>query len=138
CQPDHRSPRRLNKWAREFQRPPDTDFTDHSRAPLRSPRRLTPEVEQVIVATRQALEAGATPATRYGLLGAPAIWGQLQRLQVEPLPSAATIQRVLAHRGLTHPVGAGHDAGHYPLPSARENKPPPATDNLTTPPRGGR
>jgi hypothetical protein len=137
CQALHRSPRWLNKWWREFQRHPDTDFTDHSRAPLRSPRRLTPEVEQVIVATRQALEAGATPATRYGLLGAPAIRGQLQRLQVEPLPSAATIQRVLARRGLTHPVGAGHDAAYYPWPVAWEINAIQATDIITKHLRGG-
>ena len=137
CQALHRSPRWLNKWWREFQHHPDTDFTDHSRAPRTSPRRLAPEIEQAVVATPQALEAGATPATRYGLIGAPAIRGQLQRLQVQTLPSTATIRRVLARRGLTHPVGAGPDAAYDPGPVAWEGPALQATDLLAQHLRGG-
>src|SRR6266540_1705219 len=73
-----RTPRWVNNWWREYCHYPDTDFADHSRAPHTVPRHLSVESEQVIVALRQVLEAGATPETRYGLIGAPAIWGKLR------------------------------------------------------------
>lgn len=137
CRDLGRSPRWLHKWWRLFQCHPDTNFADHSRAPLTSPRQLPAQVEQAIVAIRRALEAGATPETRYGLIGAPAIRGQLQRLHAEPLPSVATIQRVLAREGLTHPVGAGHETAYYPWPAAWEINAIQATDIITKHLRGG-
>lgn len=137
CHDLDRSPRWLNKWWREFQHHPDTAFTGHSRAPLTSPRRLPAEVQQVILATRRALEAAATPETRYGLIGAPAIRGKLERLHVQPLPSVGTIRRVLAQEGLTHPVGAGHDTAYYPWPVPWEVNAIQATDIITKHLRGG-
>lgn len=116
CHDLQRSPRWLNKWWREYQRHPDTDFTEQGRAPRSSPQQMPPEIEQAVVALRHMLEAGQTPDTRYGLIGARAIRGKLQRLHVQPLPGVATIQRLLAKQGLTHPLGANHDAAYYPWP----------------------
>ena len=87
--------------------------------------------------TRRALEAGATPQTRYGLIGAAAIRGQLQRLHIQPLPSVSTIQRVLVRAGLTHPVGASRDAAYYPWPVPWEINAIQATDIITKHLRGG-
>src|SRR5262249_45565313 len=137
CQDLGRSRRWLRKWWRAFQRHPDTDFADHSRAPLCSPQRLPDAVPQAIVPTRRAREAGAPPQTRYGLIGAAAIRGQLQRLHIQPLPSVSTIQRVLVRAGLTHPVGAARDAAYYPWPVPWEINAIQATDIITKHLRGG-
>lgn len=118
CRDLKRSPRWLNKWWREYQSHPNTNFADHSRAPITSPQQIPAEVAQAVVAIRQALEAGQTPETRYGLIGARAILDQLKRLQVQPLPSLTTIQRILAAHRLTHPVGANHESAYYPWPEA--------------------
>ena len=137
CQDLGRRRRWLRQGWREFQRHPDTDFADHSRAPLRSAPRLPEEVAQASVTTRRALEGDATPETRYGLMDAAAIRGQLQRLHLQPLPSVATIQRVLVRAGRTHPVGAARDAASSPWPVPGEIKAMQATDSSTQHLRGG-
>jgi len=137
CQDLGRRRRWLRQGWREFQRHPDTDFADHSRAPLRSAPRLPEEVAQASVTTRRALEGDATPETRYGLMDAAAIRGQLQRLHLQPLPSVATIQRVLVRAGRTHPVGAARDAASSPWPVPGEIKAIQATDSSTQHLRGG-
>src|SRR5919199_1160 len=137
CRDLRHSPRRLHKWWSRFQSHPDTDFADHPRAPLTCPTRLAPEVEQAIITTRRVLEAGQTPAPRYGLIGARAFKGHLERLGLKPPPSTATIQRVLARRALTHPLGANHAAAYYPWPVAWEPNAIFATDIITKHLRGG-
>jgi transposase-like protein len=127
----------LNKWWREFQTHPETDFADRSRAPHHSPTRIATETEQAIVAMRQILEEAATPETRYGLIGARSIQGKLERLGLKPPPSEATIQRVLAKHGLTHPLGANHESAYYPWPMAWEINAIFATDIITKHLRGG-
>ena len=52
-------------------------------------------VVQAVVSVRQLLEHPTTPQTRYGLIGARAIWARLKALHVSPLPSEPTIQRLL-------------------------------------------
>lgn len=108
----------FDKWWAAYRRDPHTDFADHSRAPHHSPQQTPPWIEQAIVSTRQTLEAANTPETKYGLIGAPAVQGHLAGLKVESLPSYATIQRILARHGLTHPLGAGRDTAYYPWPLA--------------------
>jgi transposase-like protein len=114
CRDLERSPRWLDKWWAEYRRNPHTDFADHSRAPHTSPHQTPKSVEQAIVTARRTLEAANTPETKYGLIGAHAVHGHLERLGIEPLPSDPTIQRILARRDLTHPIGAGKDAAYYP------------------------
>jgi hypothetical protein len=75
CQALDRSPRWFDKWWAVYQGHPQTDFADRSRAPHTSPQQMPPTVVQAMVATRRILEQAATPATRYGLIGARAIWG---------------------------------------------------------------
>jgi len=131
CHDLQRSPRWLNKWWREYQRHPDTDFADHSRAPLTSPQKIPAAVGQAVIAIRHTLEAGRTPETRYGLIGARAIRRQMERLHVQPVPSASTVQRLLAAQGLTHPLGANHDSAYYPWPQAWDINALFATDIIT-------
>ena len=94
-------------------------------------------VIQAVVAIRHTFEARATPETNYGLIGKRAIRGELERLEIEPLPSPPTIQRILAHAGLTHPVGAGSASAYYPWPIAWQVNAIHATDIITRHVRGG-
>jgi len=137
CRDLGRSPRWFDKWWTEYRRDPHTDFADRSRAPHISPHQTPASVEQAIVTARQTLEAAATPDTRYGLMGVPAVRGHLVRLGIEPLPSDPTIQRILARHGLTHPIGAGNDSAYYPWPIAWAVNAIHATDIITRYVRGG-
>jgi len=89
------------------------------------------------VTARQTLEAANTPDTKYGLIGAPAVRGHLERLGIERLPSAPTIQRILARHDLTHPIGAGSDSAYYPWPVAWAVNAIQATDIITRYVHGG-
>lgn len=101
CRDLGRSPSWFDKWWAEYRRHPHTDFADHSRAPHTHPDQTPASVEHAIVTARGVLESAATPATQYGLIGAP---------------SASTTQRIMARHGQTHPIGAGADSAYYPWP----------------------
>lgn len=127
----------FDKWWAVYRCDPQTDLADRSRAPHTSPHRTPTEVIQAVITTRQVLAQATTPETRYGLIGARAIGGRLKQLQVQPLPSAPTIQRLLARYGLTHPIGAGAAAVYYPWPIAWEVNAIHATDIITKHVHGG-
>lgn len=137
CRALGRSPRWFDKWWAEYRHDPTTECADRSRAPHTSPQQLPATVVQAVVAARQVLEAAATPETRYGLIGAHAIWGRLNQLGLCPLPSEPTIQRILAHHKLTHALGAGAQAAYYPWPLAWEVNAIHATDIITKHVHGG-
>jgi transposase-like protein len=137
CQALERSPRWFDKWWAEYRLHPQTAFGDRSRAPATSPQQMPAHVVQAVITARQVLEHAATPATRYGLIGARAIWGHLKQLNLRPLPSAATIQRILAEHELTHAVGAGAATAYYPWPVAWDVNAIQATDIITKHLRGG-
>lgn len=136
CRDLNRSPRWFSKWWAEYQRNPRLDFADRSRAPQTIPHRTPDKIVQAVVSVRQMLEAAATPATRYGLIGPRAIQGQLESLHIEP-PSVATIQRILQTHDLTHPIGAGNDSAYYPWLEAWAVNAIHATDIITRHIRGG-
>src|SRR5262249_23077526 len=67
-------------------------------------------------------QAHATPATRYSLIGAPAILAELKSLGVRPLPCERTIERVLQRNNLTAPrvrLAPLLPRQDYPGPQAR-------------------
>jgi hypothetical protein len=90
-----------------------------------------------VLAIRQTLESGQAAETRYGLVGHRSIRCELERLGVQPLPSLATIQRLLSHHGLTHPHGVTADNGFYPGPTAWQPNAIHATDIITKHLSGG-
>ena len=137
CRDLNRATSWFDKWWAAYRRNPHTDFADRSRAPHRSPQQMPAQVIAAVVAIRQLLEAAATPSTRYGTIGARAIWGRLKELQLSPLPSERTIQRILAEHHLTHPLGATTSAAYYPWPLARHVNAIFATDIITKHVRGG-
>src|SRR5262249_54479681 len=65
-------------------------------------QRIARDLERAILSVRR-LQAHATPATRYSLVGAAAILSELKGLGIRPLPSERTIERVLERNGLTAP-----------------------------------
>jgi putative transposase len=137
CDDLQRDPSWFSKWWNEFQCHPETNFADQSRAPHASPQQTAPEVEQAIVRIRRTLEAAETAETRYGFIGQRAIQARLDELRIRPLPSLATIQRILARHGLTHPQGAATDAAYYPEAVAPIPNGIHATDIITRHVRGG-
>lgn len=131
CGDLQRSRRWFSKWWAEYRRHPQSDCADRPRAPRTSPQQLPTGVTQAVVAVRKVLVEAATPATRYGLIGRRAIQAELQRLGVRPLPSLATIQRILAAAELTQPRGVACDVAYYPWPVAWEVNAIHATDIIT-------
>ncbi len=126
-----RTPQWINKWHRAYQHNPDIDFADFSRAPHTLPHQTPLAMRTAIGAIRKSLESGKTPARRYGLIGSRAVQAKLDTLGYEPIPSPATIQRILAQHGLTHPIGAGSDNAYYPWLAAWQVNAIHATDIIT-------
>src|SRR5437868_11572088 len=87
-------------WGRYLEAGPEGLY-DLSRANHHVAQRIPPELERTILSIRRRLQAHATPATRYSLIGATAILAELKTLGVRPLPSERTIERVLQRNGLT-------------------------------------
>jgi transposase-like protein len=137
CRDLNRGTTWLHKWWTEYQLNPKTDFADHSRAPHTSPHQTPRSVERAVVKIRRTLAAAQSSETRYGLVGHRSIQAQRQRLGIKPLPSLATIQRILFHHDLTHPRGAAADTGYYPGPTAGTPSAIHATDIITKHLRGG-
>lgn len=137
CRDLNRATSWFDKWWAEYRRDPTTDFADRSRVPHRSPYQMPASVVAAVLALRHLLEQAATPETRYGTIGARAIWARLKELHLSPLPSERTIQRILAEHHLTHPLGAATSAAYYPWPQAWDVNAIFATDIITKHVRGG-
>src|SRR5512141_2978839 len=85
CRDLDRSTRWFDKWWQAYRADPQLDFTERSRAPHTSPQATPPPVIEAVVSVRKILEAGNTPETRYGFIGAASIQTHLDRLGVKPL-----------------------------------------------------
>ena len=108
-------------WGRYLQAGPEGLY-DLTRAHHHVAQRIPPELERAILSIRRRLQAHATPATRYCLIGATAIRAELKALGVRPLPGARTIERVLQRNGLTAPwvrLAPLLPRQEYPGPQAR-------------------
>jgi putative transposase len=127
----------FSKWWAHYLHSPRTGFADRSRAPQALPQRTPCSVEQAVLAIRHALESGQTAETRYGLVGHRAIRSELERLGIKPLPSLATIQRILSRHGLTHLRGIAADQAFYPGLTAWQPNAIHATDLITKHLEGG-
>jgi transposase-like protein len=83
----------LYKYRRRFEAEGPAGLVERSRRPRSSPRRVLPETEDAIVRLRKELRVDC---------GAQAIAYQLAR-RGHPIPSVATIHRVLVRRGMVTP-----------------------------------
>jgi len=91
------------KWWRRYLAHGADGLYDLTRANRQVTRRISPEIERTIITIRKRLEARAHPGTRYVLIGGSAIRAEMQALNVEPLPSIRTIERVLQRNGISVP-----------------------------------
>ena len=137
CHDLNRSTAWFDKWWALYRLNPKTDFADRSRAPHSSPHQTSSAVEQAIIGSRRILEAGRTTQTRYGFIGHRAIQTELQRIGIKPLPSLATIQRILSRHHLTHRRGVTAGNAYYPEVIAWQPNSIHATDIITKHLRGG-
>jgi hypothetical protein len=102
CQALGRTKAWLAKWWRRYLELGSAGLYDLTRA-RHVVQRIPPDLERTILAVRRRLQAHAVPATRYRLIGAPAILAELKSLGIRPLPNPRTIERVLQRNGLTAP-----------------------------------
>jgi hypothetical protein len=112
----------FHKWWRRYLQHGPEGLYDLTRANHRVAQHISPELERAILSVRRRLQAHATPATRYSLVGAPAILAELKRLGVRQLPCERTIERVLERNGLTAPrvrLAPLLPRQEYPGPQAR-------------------
>ncbi len=111
----------FHKWWRRYLEAGPEGLYDLTRARHVAPR-IDPALERAILSIRRRLQAHATPATRYRLIGAPAILAELKALGTRPLPCPRTIERVLERNGLTAPrvrLAPLLPRQEYPGPQAR-------------------
>src|SRR3954452_13151791 len=81
-------------WRRYLEAGPEGPY-DLTRSNPYVPQRIPPELERAILSVRRRLQGHASPATRYSLVGTTAILAELKALDIRPLPSPRTIDRVL-------------------------------------------
>src|SRR6266480_6860064 len=112
----------FHKWWRRYLEAGPEGLYDLTRANHHVAQQIAPELERAILSIRRRLQAHATPATRYSLIGAPVILAELKALGFRPLPSERTIERVLQRNGLTAPrvrLAPLLPRQDYPGPQAR-------------------
>jgi transposase InsO family protein len=112
----------FHRWWRRYLEDGPEGLYDRARANHQVTRRIPPELERAILTIRRRLQAHAAPATRYSLIGTTAIRAELMALDIRPLPSARTIERVLQRHGVTLPrvrLAPPLPRQEYPGPQAR-------------------
>jgi putative transposase len=112
----------FNKWWRRYLESGVEGLYDLTHATHHVAQRIAPALERAILSIRRRLQAHASPATRYSLIGASAILAELQALDIRPLPNPRTIERVLQRNGLTAPrvrLAPLLPRQDYPGPQAR-------------------
>jgi hypothetical protein len=75
----------FHKWWRRYLQSGPDGLYDLTRANHHVAQHIPPELERSILTVRRRLQAHATPATRYSLIGAPAILAELKVLGVRPV-----------------------------------------------------
>ena len=107
------------KWVKRYNNNDPSWFEDSSRRPHSTPHRTPAEIEQIVKMVRLNLY------NQDLFCGAQAILWELEDLDVQPLPSPRTINRILSRNELTHRRTGRYEAKGtlYPaLPSMRPNQ----------------
>src|SRR5262245_37510004 len=108
-------------WGRYLEAGPEGLF-DLTRANHHVAQRIPPELERAILSVRRRLQAHATPATRYCLIGATPTRAKPKAPAAPPLPCERTIERVLDRNNVTSPrvrLAPLLPRQEYPGPQAR-------------------
>ena len=91
------------KWHGRFKAAGWAGLRSQSRAPKHCPKKLPADVRQCICRARSELEAEAAEKDGLRYIGSRAVRTKLKGKRVQPLPSTASIERVLHAAGMTHP-----------------------------------
>ena len=91
----------FHKWWRRYLEAGPEGLYDQTRANHHVTQRIPPELERAILSVRRRLQAHASPATRYSLVGTTAILAELKALIIGAVPSPRSIEGVLLRYGLT-------------------------------------
>lgn len=124
CSTLKRSQSWFHKWWQRYLSLGPEGLYDLTRANHHVARQTPPHIERAVLSVRRRLEARATPQTRYGQIGAPAIREELRTLGHTPLPSMRTIGRILQRAGLTNPplrLARSLSQSDYPAPQAQDS-----------------
>ena len=93
------------KWQARFEQESWAGLQSRSRAPKKAKGQLSEKVKRAIVQARSELEAEAASGKGLKFIGPAAVWGRLYEKKVRPVPSTASIGRVLRARGMTKARG---------------------------------
>ena len=93
----------VRKWRKRFEEEGWPGLEDRCRAPRKHGARLPDSIRQAIVYARSELEAEAERGSALKYIGGRAVRTRLRVQEVDPLPSVATIERVLRQKELTRP-----------------------------------
>lgn len=93
----------VSKWKRRYTEESWTGLQDKCCAPINHGNKLSAAVKQAICQARMELEVEAKLGTGLKYIGGRAIRTRLKHNKVTPLPSTATIERVISAAGLTKP-----------------------------------
>jgi putative transposase len=100
----------LYKWVKRYDPRDPAWCQDQSKRPRISPKRTTEEMEEIVKMVRLSLY-------NKGLFcGDQAILWELEDMQVQPLPSLRTINRILSRHGLTHRRTGRYEPKGKPYP----------------------
>jgi len=96
-----RTSRWVRKWRKRYETQGWSGLEEQSRAPQQVGNRTSVPICQAIIQARSELEASAALGQGLKYIGATAIRTKLKTQQLEPLPSLATIERVVKKAGLS-------------------------------------
>jgi len=88
------------KWTKRYESNDPEWYLDESKEPKTKVNKINPELETVIVQTRQQLVKRDRPQTRYAFHGAVAIHQKLDEMGYKDKPHLSTIHRVLQRHHL--------------------------------------
>jgi transposase/transposase InsO family protein len=91
------------KWWNRFQAESWDGLHSRSRAPKHCPNRLPEAVRQGVCQVRSELEAEATEKEGLRYIGSRAVRARLEEGGIHPLPSTASIERILHDAEMTRP-----------------------------------
>jgi len=93
----------VRKWKKRYELEGWQGLEGHSKAPKRHGKKLCEPIREAIRQARSELEAEATIGDELGYIGPLAVRTRLKEKGVEPLPSRASIERILKESGMSKP-----------------------------------
>lgn len=111
-------------WANRYDPDDITSLCDLPLGPHQAAGKVSPELEQAIINSRRARMAKETPGMRYALNGADAIQLELMALEMEGVPTARTVHRILKRNDLVLPrqTQSAPDKPKKPYPAPEGNE----------------